>query len=377
MYFFERLIGVIIYFFLTFIITYFISKSNKKSISKLLFFVTIMLSIMAYFYVPAESADLYRLIEIKNMYAMMNLNDILEFTKQSTTPVTVLYFYFIGKLKFDGLLPMITSFIFYRNIFNILIKSALKYEIKSINIALTFLFIMSSGIFIEVISGIRTMLAFSIIANCIYNELIEQKPIFRNLIWYIIASLIHPVALFITIIRVIYLLLEETNSKYKIIINIFIMVSLILMIFSFGNRYINSMMQVIEYYTRGDSYSYIWEYIIGIAQISIIIMVLSLYFKYLKIENKRNGINNMYAICKLIVFILIIMIFEYNTFHRLTLLSSVLIIPIMLNVLEKSNIYIDKFKRFNLRDIIYISSILIMILACIRGNLSALKFFIL
>ncbi|EJT6498973.1 EpsG family protein [Clostridium perfringens] len=375
MFLFERIIGVGIYFFITIIFSVLISKSSIKKIGIILFFLNIIIGILAFFYLPSESADLYRLTIFKNQYSIMTFEQIKLIMEKSSTPIAILYLYLIGKLKYDGFLPMITSLIFFGNSFAILTKFSKRYSIKPKNISIGLLFFLSSGVFIEVISGIRSMLAFSILAMCIYNEFIDEKPIIYDSIWYLIASLMHPVALVLTIIRFIFIFFEGSKSVSKIIFNFTIFIISFILVIIYGDKYINSTIDIIKHYIGSSVYRYVWEYIIGFFMLIVIINMLIYYSNNIKKYYKDNKLNKLYKFSCLITTIIIIMSFEYSTFHRFILLLSILVLPILLIDLEFCANFNNK--KYNFRNFVIFMSITILFFACFRGNLSGLKFFIL
>ncbi|MFR2795614.1 EpsG family protein [Romboutsia timonensis] len=369
MYLIPRLIGLFVYVITLGIFYLIICKIDKKDLGKVLFLYTIVLSIIAYNFVPAVGNDLYRLLIAMHSYTQESISQIITTLKTSSTPITVLYFYIIGKFSKDGLLAAVTAFIFYNNVFYIFKKTAIKYSISSKNIALALLFFMSTGSYMEVISGIRTMLGISIVAVCFYKEEIEQKSIVLNIVWYIVAALIHPVALATVIIR--FLLLIYQSLKIKNMISFFILFILCTGIFILGKNYINLMSEkAINYVTTENRHWYLWEFLIGCIDMFIIFII---QIKFLKNKNYTTHDSKMiryFSFIKVInIIILISSIIEYNTFHRFAIFSSILINPILMILLNSKN---ENKKIYN---IVFLSSIIMLFIACSRGNLCSLKFF--
>ncbi|WP_196342076.1 EpsG family protein [Paraclostridium sordellii] len=328
---------------------------------------------MAYKFIPAPGNDLYRLFDAMHYYAGQDFNGFISSIKESSTPAQVTYFYIIGKLKIDGLLAGITTFIFYSNIFYILKKFANRYSISSKNTALALLFFMATGSYMEVISGIRTMLGFSIVAVCFYKEIIEGKSIFKNALWYIIAMFMHSAALAAIIIRIVFLVMENSKSSYKKLKLFIVMIISIVLILKFGNRYIVSMSEkIVEYITIQDGYSYFWEYIIGIIDILAIVFIQVSLYKTVNKNNEFVEVRNFYKFSNFVSIIVIISLFiEYNTFHRFVIFDSILISPILMFLLN-SKVKNNKV----IYNIIFAISIFMLCIACSRGNLCSLKFFI-
>ena len=235
---------------------------------------------------------------------------------------------------------------------------------------------MGSGCYIETITGIRTMLSFCIIARCIFEEFIENKKIVKNIIWYIIAGLIHSVGLVLLLIRILYLIIERKNKRKSLNILKFFIVGIILIsILIIGRVYFSTMFdKAIAYITKG-TFSYIWEYIIGIIILIFIMEILHFYKKYIKCIDNNLGLYNIYKFTYIINIIVIALIMEYNTFHRFILLNAILIIPLLVYELKYVFENYDKKVCKNLYNIIILFSIIILILECARGNMTSLKFF--
>lgn len=369
MYLLERLFGVFTYVTVLAIICSIIILAKPKYIGKILFVYTGILSVMGFLFIPNKGNDLFRLIPMMYNYAELTLGQIVDFSLGSTTPTAILYMYFIGKFNLDGLLAGATTFIFFMNVFYIVKKSTIKYKLSSKDVALIVFLLMSTGIFFEVISGIRSMLAFSIISVCFYKEVEEEKPFIKNIGWYLFAGLLHNVGLALILIRAGYILIQKKDKKnpYKVGIIIVLLLSGIVV----GQKYIAEMLDLAYTYLVEGTYSYIWEYIIGFIYWIILTTTLIYAYKGLKLGESDLRIHNSFKVTLLVQVILTVFVMEYNIFHRFTLLNSILIVPTMSYVLSR-------FKLVkNIRLFFLGLGVLILGIACARGNLSSLKFFIL
>ena len=371
MYLYERIIGIGTYLVALIITCLLIKKSNNKSLSKILFAYTVMLTIIAFFFYPPTGADLYRLNIIMKEYTLNEVPEIIMYAKKSFSPLSVLYMYAIGKTNINGLLPAITTFIFYSNIFYILKKSTYISKTTPKNLSILLVFIMSTSTFFEVISGIRTMLAFSIIARCFFEEIVENKNIIKNIILYIIAALLHPIAIAVIIIRILFLIIQTDNKKKKVI-NIALTVLIIAISLIFAQKYITGMMDQAVLYLSTREFSYSWEYIIGGLTLLYIIEIQYIYKKYIRNKKQKNGFDNVYRFSIILNVIILALSFEYNIFHRLVILNSIIIIPIYIKVIKY---LISDRKKINYYKFFTILNMIILIIECSRGNLSSLKFF--
>lgn len=362
MYFYERLIGIVIYCLLLFFFTIVIYKGNKNELKRTLFIYTICLSIMGFYFVPVEGNDIYRINELlTNVYSQLDFNNLFDMMRETMTPVATMLYFAVAKTKINSLLPAIVSFLVFNNLFFIVSDYVKKNKICNKTVGVTVLFLMSTGFFMEVISGIRTMLAFSILARCFYNELYNNKSIIKNGIWYIIAIFIHSSAIGIIGLRIIYLIFF--NKKYKAIYKIFVLIGIIFAYVLFKNYIINSLHKFDSYLYDDNKYFWIWEFI---KIIFLIITDLTIIKKY-----KKLNLNKYYQFNLIIIGFTVALISEFNIFLRFNYFNVFIIIPIVLNVVQ--NIYDNKITKGNCW-IVY-SSIVLLILSCSRGNLSSLKFF--
>ena len=367
----ERLISVLIYFSLLMFFIAIINKSGKKNIKRILYAYLFFLGLMAFFYVPYKTADLYRLLEWTKNYSFYSIAEITDVIFASNSPAYTTYSYLIGKTGIFSLLPCITALIFYYNVFKILIKENQMNNSSSANIALALLFLMSLGQFIEVISGIRSMLSFSIISLCIYTELVLKRPILKNIVWYLIASLFHPAAMVLTIIRFILNSFQKQKKKLHKVIDVIVVVICLIIINIINPLYFSDIVDKASSYITGDVYSYVWEYMINIGHLLLIVFIL----RYYKKNISSDRLQNLYNFLKVFVYFLILFCFEYSIFHRFLVVASILTLPILLETLEYNYINSTNLKSKKYSSVIFIVSLLILFLSCLRGNLSGLKFF--
>jgi hypothetical protein len=295
--------------------------------------------------------------------------------QNTSTPAYVLYMNIIGRTNIDGLLTAITAFLFYNNVFYVLKKSSRKYLLAGRDTALILFFFMSIGAFIEVISGIRTMLGFSIIAVCVYDEMVEGKSVFKNIVWYILASMLHSAALALTMIRFSYLFFEKNRKISHGVSKALFLIIAISLVFLKGRYYVNAGFEKALNYLKGDAYSYLWEYIIGLISLLLIIYVQIKISKKTKLEENKSTIQNLLGFSKFISLILLAIIFEYNIFHRFVIFLSIIALPMIAYLFYISND--NKKRKGKFIKVVFLVSCILLFFAISRGNLSSLKFFLL
>lgn len=370
MYLLERIIGITTYMVIMLIVVYLVYRLPKEKLKKVLIIYNILLFIMAYFYIPATSADLYRLTNTMKYYASFGISDLPQLLLNSKAPVYVLYSYIIGKIGIDNLLPAITSLIFYSNIFIIFYKSSKKLNLSNKSTAMSLLLFMEMGKFLEVISGIRTMLAFSFIALCCYNEFIEKKSVIKDILFYLIASLIHPAAMVLALIRMIFLLFQKEGKILKRLFNFILLIIISGFMIKYGKEYLDLIFQKADTYLNGDVYSYVWEY--AISWICILFSTYSLLFRKKDLVSNMD-LNNLRKFNLFINVIILLFSFEYSIFSRYQAFSNMIFIPIIGVILN--NVFLEKsIRNRKYMFIVIMVSTLLFFIVGLRGNLSGYKY---
>lgn len=364
-----RIVGVSIYFFTLIIICFLLRKCKKENVNRILFIYSILLSLMGFFFVPNIHNDLYRVYEIMNGYSIIPFKSFFEnYVLKSSVPISLLYYWMIGQLKINGLLPFITSFIFYTNVFYIIGDYYKKNNISNKALGLSLLIIMCNSSFFETISGIRNMLAFSIILRCFYDEFYNNKSIVKNIIWYVVSSLIHPAAIIPIFLRLIFSLIEKkSSSKLKVLIPV-LSVGVLVFLYYFGFSFIQNAINMGENYINKVEYSYIWETILSCLIIVALIFMKIRCKKFTFLEN-RTGLLNNKNLSRIIELMTILFIFEHSIFFRYSNFNLFFNIPIIM--VYCNELYNNKNKNYRLVFLYFIS---LLIITCIRGNLCSLKF---
>lgn len=361
----ERLCGVFLYIVVLLFFCYMLFVEKRNHYFRILFAYCIVLAIMAYFFIPISDSDISRWAPIIDQWTRLPLNEMAKYSFQmSSTPLAYLYMYALGRLGGYKLVMAITALLTYGNVFYILGHYAASKKIPGIDVAITLFFYMAGGIFIDVISDVRYMIAFSFLALSIYREnFCKQKKII-SFIFYLVAALFHLTAWAVILIRIIGLVLNRAVSMRNRIISILVIVIVTVIVYSRISGYLLSAYNKLESYLTIQHYSYIWEFIISLLIICTLLIVLrkSSYHRYIKREYLE--------LYKLFLFFSIISIIEFNMFHRMTALDAIISMPVILEYLSHSNTIIRK------RNLVIIS-LFVLLVACSRGHLCSYKFFIL
>lgn len=367
MFVFERLFAVAIYTISLLIVVFLIEQKVFKP-KKILIGYIILLSVFAFYYEPYITADLYRIREIIKSFSSYNFIDFTKtFLKENPTPVSYILYWLVGKSGDVRILPAIATIVTYSSIFYIVIKYSQLNNISPKNIAVTVLFIMSTGSYMIVISNIRTMLALSLIIFCFFRETVLKKFSLLNILIYAIASLTHSLALVLVVIRF-FVFIMGSSIKMRLKFFIFLLSAIVfLYVLLYQFWLIDSIIDKALGYITGDKYSYIWDYITSFIALIIMTFTLKIYHK-----SKCGKLKEVYNYIIICIVVAILLIFEFSIFSRLIVcFVPILLIPILLNVLSNNVITAKQ------RNILFLLCILMLFVVCSRGSLSSLKFFVL
>lgn len=377
-----RLIGVTIYTLLLLLVCIFISKTNMRDRKIVIWFYVICLSMMGYFYVPYITADLYRLLPIMHHDAAMTISQLTERMISTGTPMVPLYYYCIGQLGVDGMLPAITAFITFALCFSIIMDFSKKNNINRKAVAIAIFVLMSRGFFYQTISTIRTVLSLSIISWCIYQEKVNNKNPVSLLLLMSIAALFHVIGQFVFLCWLIYIFVEKRGSIsnfQKILFGCFLLGLFVLYSGNILDAFLEKGEGYAKLYQTGEGYSSKWETILSFGTIAIVGYSLGKFKQMYKEKLYANqltdteiGLNRLSCFLMLFTTMNVIMYFvEFNMFFRTSYFLMMLVTPIILYVVS---IEIEHKKAKTYNALLIMSSI-ILIIACVRGDLSALKFF--
>ena len=369
----ERLFGVGFY---AIMLGYFYNKiqhaKSSEQIARFLNHYLMVLCLMGFFYVPGANADLYRIRNLVDIWLRSDFASVWNYRIiTSSTPIGNFLFYICQRTHINGLLPAISALGFYGNAFHIIKCESRRENRTADSIAVFLLFAMSSGRFLEVISGIRCMLAFSIVFRFMYDEMYENRSMLRSVPFYIVAVLLHTASIPLIGIRLVCTLFEKKRNIASTILNALIAIAVFVIGIRVGDDYIDAGFTKANNYILSNSYSYRWEYIIVILSMTVVVMTLwRLRKRYPEgFAEEKNGIR----------FLMILLVGEiftittYSIFHRFAAVSVFFSAPVVLTFLnlESEN------GRYRSRQTIVIISLTVLFLACVRGNLCGYKFFLL
>ena len=375
MFIYKRIISLSIFLIFLLINGFLLFKAkNNNERKKILFLYSIVLAVLGFLYTPYVTADLYRIFEqLQLYYEPLNFTQFLNWAKTNPIFFGMLYYYFFAKIKVYSLLPAITAFIFYNLIFSIFNKSTRKFDIKSFDIIVIFIFIMAGGQYVDVISGIRCMLSMSIVAYCIYNEFFENKKIFSNIFLYIIASMIHPASLILVLLRFIYYIFQGKGNRIskfvKFILSTIFCICFILLL---KNNLIEAFKKA-DGYATVNVYSYMWEYIIAIITMMYMFFVLRCFKRIDRVSFNNNlKFINFFKV----IYIITLLCFPvYSIFHRYRSFLSMIFIPILCMTYRKLEKADNERYLKNFNTLSCVILIIQLLIVFVRGNLCGFNIF--
>lgn len=362
---------------------YFLIKKdyNTKKIKVYLMIYLMVLGVTAYFYNPYKTADLYTIRKhITSIYQNIDIFDVYKLMSQSRMPLQILYYWWFVQVGNMRLLPCITALITYGNIFLIIYKSFKKNNWSNVTVANVLLIFMCTGQFIEVISGIRCMLAYSIISMAIYVDYYEEKGLKKSFPLYLVGAFIHDSSYPIIAIRLLMLIYQKNYASNKItqkiikLFNILIFIIAIILCCLLFRDTITGVINHAKYYFNGGIYFYIWEYLIAMICMLYMLISMKVYKKLVRLQKIEKISPNYIKIISIIMAVNFLCFFEYSIFERYRILLLVLFLPIIGEILNYLRLSKDKmFKGYEQLTLFFI--VLVYLLACVRGNLCNLNLF--
>lgn len=367
----ERLCGVGLYCLVLIVTCNGIYVSKPTSVKKWLVFYAVVLAVMGFFFVPSATTDLSRLTLFMHDWSSQSLAWLADFCASSTTPTYIVYFWLIGRLHVDGLLPAITALIYYLLVFSCYWDYTRRYNCSNSSVAVGIAFLMSIGIYIQVISGIRSCLAFALVIRAVYTECAMDRGVLWNIPLYALAFTLHPAAIALGVIRFVHLAFRKKGDKGGRIGSLILTAAMVALLLMTGSSFIEGMLDKSMSYLTGRVYSYFWEYLLHIVQMAFVVYSL---FKYREIKQEMDEGGN--EICRFVailsVAVLVSLPLDYSIFTRYASVVGMLAPLVSVSLMNR----LDEQESRTYRRETCVMAAIILFLACTRGDLSAYKFFL-
>ncbi|MBQ8684061.1 MAG: EpsG family protein [Clostridia bacterium] len=374
----ERLIGVSAYC-LALLVTWLLLEYTTANQRTVLRIYLVVLAVMAFLYEPYHTADLYRVNEMMEQFATYDFATFFqELVAPSSVPTARVLYWIIGKTGIYGLLPALVTVICYGCVFYILNKTSELYYIGREHIATALLFFMATGNYMMVVSNVRTMLCFALIAVCYFRETVEKKFTFFHILLYLFAVTTHTLGVVVVALRLLCPLFnKELPTWRRAIYPLGVLMGGMVMLLFFGKNMVTLVASVTDKFSEymfGDAYSYFWEYAID-AVLLLLELVTLYYFRRVRTDVQRN-VSNMSHLLVLCLLPAVAFCFEFSTFHRLvSMLVPLITLPVMAVATSEGARVRFGVYRIHLRAIIQIVSLVLLVLSCARGSLCSFKFF--
>ena len=389
MFLFARLVSLAIFALVLMLICIFISNTNdKKRAAGYLTIYTVILTVMGYLFVPHSGADLTRLWIVMHQYAREDVMVFLQSLTSSLSPGVVLYYNIIGRLGNDHLLPAVSALITFSFCFAIL-HSLLKKEstgFSTTEIAIALFLFMSRGLMMQIISNIRTLMALSIAAWCIYQEFYNKRSTKKLIIPYLLAASLHAMGIIIVLYRIAYSFIDQRGTRLQKINRWVLGFSAAAAVLLFGWKYIlrviNKGFNYIRETQSGEGYFYLWEFILCVMTLMVLLYVIHFFrraYRYNRNSGSADDLSHatnqlLRYLTPLIIIEFIAIPLEFSTFQRINWYFTILLLPLTVCTLREVKLVSPahaKVFRYNL----LIAATAILFLACARGDLCSLKFF--
>ena len=372
----ERIFGISSYMLVLLLVCFLLSKTNMPCKSALRFYL-FCLSVMAFFYKPYITADLYRIFEQMDYFSSMDFDQFWnDFVLDSSTPLSRLLYWFFGKTGCNKLLPVFSACFCYSLMFYVIEKTKQLYDISKKTVAIVLFFIMTTSMYISVIGGIRMMIALSMLTFSCFRMTVEKRVKVFDIFFFIAPIFIHAMSFVVIVIIVLTLIFDYGRNTFKKIKYMFVVA---LCGCAFVVKFSGTVQRLFDKfleYVLGDKHSDPWEYLMGIFIIIILFLVFTEYRSIRRsgccLEVNRYNIAAVFCVILAVCFC-----FEFSIFYRFAgHLAVMFSIPSMMISLDKtegrSSIL---FRGINLKTLVILLSCIVAALSCTRGSLCSLKFF--
>lgn len=374
----ERISGIGIYLSTLSFICIIMTRTNVRCKSILKFYL-LCLCIMARFYEPYITADLYRIFDMIDMFSSVDFANFWEtYIADASSPISRILYWCFGRMGLKEWLPAFSALVTYSIIFYVIDDTRQKYNISKRNVAIELLFVMTTSIYLSTIGGIRMMLALSVIIYCFYRESVNHRRYMIDIILYIFAFFMHNMASVVILIRLVVSIFDTTKKRsYRIKVIFFAMIAGSVLMAKFRSLLFDIIDKAYGY-IFGDEHYDVWEYMMGFLILVFMIITIRNYLKYVSDEEYRE-LRQFNTAVKICIFISVLFCFEFSIFYRFVghIVPLISIPMTMITLQEAGKKQCIGFKVFDYRSVTLLFTILIMVISFTRGSMSSLKFFVL
>ena len=372
----ERFVSLATYGLILAFACWLVGSTARKQYKFVVIVYLLVLGAFAFFYRPYVTADLYRLREYMEWWIHKPLNEIFSYSLRNSAPTWVLYSYFLRQLDNINWLQTATCLWNFGNAFYIIIHEIEHDDVRGHNKGLMLFFVMAVGaLFLQTISGIRTMLGISIVAFCFYRETIEKKSFVTHMILYLFAALLHSAAMILVISRFVFLVIQYKEPTKKVLMSMLVLVLGAFSLYYLKDYISGSFEYGQRYLLNKNEYIYIWEIIIGLFETIQTVYVLYQFRRRFRYTDGMEGYSAVWKFCTLWTIISVVALpFSYSIFRRYTIFCTIIAVPLLGKLVEYEQ---ENDVRTPMLRTLWILSFIIFAISGVRGDLCGYKFFVL
>lgn len=346
----------------------------RKQWTGVLCFYLLVLTGFAYLYKPYITADLYRLREYVQYWTPLTWKELLSFGIRMEFPGWVVYSYILCLPGDINLLQTVSCLWCFSNIFYIIAHEIRDHQLHGFCRSLMLFFVMSVGtIFLQAVSGIRSMLGITIVSVLFYRETIRGRNLLPHLPLYLFAALLHAASMILVISRMLFLLFQFKSPAKRFLILLLVgVLGVLALIYMRGSLY-RTYESGIWYLSGGEEYFYVWEVIIGLLETAETLYVIRAFRRACPAGEMTDGIRQTILMCVIWTLISVLMLpFSYAIFRRYTMFCTITVLPVLAGMLRYEQ---DGTSRTRAVQVVFLLSLMIFMISLIRGDLCGYTFF--
>ena len=321
--------------FLFYIFSLFLTAiSCKRNLLKIFGLITLCISVISFFYVPTESADLYWHFANIELYGNMGLEWVLE-NRCNLNPLTSLLFFAFSFVGEPHLFTSFCTFITYGFSLLLLYRASKFYSLNKSVIVLLTMFLLFNWNYLLVASNCRIFMLYAVIAYFFYMEFVEDRLHKTALVVYLLSVLFHYGILLVVIPRLILYLYKPANKIVYLCAILIVVYFAYFGIPKYQAIFIDSVLDKVEGYKEYKVFGK-WQFLN-----SLLCVVLCCFYA-LKKRAQLIAIKRFCVLFWLIIFLIFLQLSNYQVIYRESNLVASLSIVIFSHILSRNN---DKIMR--------------------------------
>ena len=371
----ERLVSLTAYAAVLLIACGLMGLVRKKQYKLVLGLYLLCLGVFAFAYKPYKSADLYRLREYIQYWIHGSWAGMIRQAIRHSSPAWVVFSYVTNRLGNINWMQTVACLWCFGNIFYLISHEIERKKLVKAQRSLLLFFVMAVGaLFLQTISGIRSMLGISIIAFCVYRETVEGKSLGWHLLLYLFAALLHTSTLVLVLSRFAVLFLQYRDPKMKILMAVSILFLGLFALFYLRDYVSSAVANGLLYLTNRKEYTYGWEILIGLLEALETVLILHRYRKHKACRDRAH--DSLWSFCAIWTAVsLAAAPFSYAIFRRYTIFCTLIVLPLLAKIMQEEQEKNRGRSRFLL--LLWTLSLAVFALSWVRGDLCGYKFFVL